>query len=147
MNTNIAVAIIGAVATVIAAMMPMIFAKLRKADEQQKNQQSEILRQGDLLEMLYEAVQHNLTDSEYKHLKNLDSDAPGYNLNEFLPYEMIRLYQHGFVEETEFGSTGKMKNQGNNEFNLKNFYRITSKGKKHMHLIERLQAYQEEKAS
>jgi hypothetical protein len=108
-----------------------------KADEQEKI----ILHQKELIEILYEAAQHNLTVFEYNHLKNLESDASGYRFNHFLPDEMVRLCQHGFVEESFPRSTWEMEKKRDNPFNLKEFYRITDKGKEHIRLIERLRAH------
>jgi hypothetical protein len=105
-----------------------------------EDQGKEIKNQREIIQLIYEALRRSLTKYEYKHLVELDSDAPCHcQYSDFLQNEMIRLCQHGYVSETFDCAVWKMKEKGNAVFNLKDFFRITDDGRKYLDLLRKLQ--------
>jgi hypothetical protein len=106
-----------------------------------KKQEKEIQDQGEITRLIHKALRLSLTKDEYQHLINLESGAPlHYKYSDYLKKDMMRLYQHGYVEETFHGSTGEMERQGDKDFDPRKFYRITDEGKEYLELIRKLEA-------
>lgn len=108
------------------------------------NKQGEELKnQRNIIEFISEALKRNLTRYESYHLSVLASnkESSNYKYSEYLKNDMMRLCQYGYVEETFFGSTGKMAKKGNARFDLKEFYKITDEGKNYLQMLEELNSY------
>ena len=116
--------------------------QVQMVTESVKKQEKEIRDQGEIIRFIYEALRLGLTKYEYQHLVELESGAPlpDYEYSDFLKNDMIRLYQHGYVNETFFGATGEMEKQRGGKFELTQFYRITDEGKKYLELTQKLEA-------
>ena len=120
-------------------------AELGRLAEAVKTQGKELQDQREVIRLIYEALKRSLTKYEYQHLIELESStpSPNYRYSEFFRDELIRLCQHGYAEETFHWSTWKMKDKGDSSFDIKEFYRITDEGKKHLELLRKLQAFAE----
>lgn len=108
----------------------------RKVEVQEKRIES----QQEVIRLIYEALKRSLTQPEYKHLVDLlpETISANFKHSYFLEMEMVRLCQHRYVEETYHESTWKMKEKGNNEFDLKEFYRIRPEGTEYLSLLQQL---------
>lgn len=104
-------------------------------------QEEKIRNQQEVIRLIYEALRRSLTQHEYRHLVDLQPDKPSseYQHSYFLEMEMVRLCQHGYVEEMYQNSTWKMKEKGGSRFDLKEFYRITDTGMEYLKLLQELQ--------
>lgn len=105
-------------------------------------QGKELESQRKIIQLIYEALRRSLTKYESHHLTALASnkESSNYKYSDYLKNDMMRLYQHGYVEETFFGSTGKMIEKGDATFDLKEFYRITDDGRKHLQMLQELES-------
>ncbi len=75
------------------------------------------------------------TRFEYDKLKGLERDEPFMcHYHENLAAEMKRLYDRGFVAETEYGRGPHIEDKRNTkeEFDLKYYYRLTNAGKTYL---------------
>jgi hypothetical protein len=91
---------------------------------------------------IYEALRRSLTKHEYAHLVEFakKKPIPDCRCNDFLLHEMIRLCQHGYIEETPFGSTVTMSRE-TGEFDLAEFYKITPEGEKFLQMLQELEPF------
>jgi hypothetical protein len=128
------------------AMVPWLVPLLRRHIESVKVLGHEVRfltgkveKQDEMIKLIYEAMKGTLTQYELNHLVELESDHPVLcQYGEFLSNEMIRLCQHGYASETFEYSTWKMKDKGAEMFDLKQFYKITDKGRRHLALLREL---------
>jgi hypothetical protein len=79
----------------------------------------EIKNQHEIIELIREALKKSLTKGELGHLINL-SESPTYPTNNyqyctFLENEMVRLCQHGYVEETFHAAIWKMREKADSK--------------------------------
>ncbi len=103
-------------------------AKLRDLDKRVNEQQ-------EILNAIRTALEGIITRFEYDKLEGLEHEGPFMcNFHDNLLSEMKQLYDHGFVDETEFGSGPKLgQYRGFGQpFDLKKHFKLTESGKKYL---------------
>lgn len=103
--------------------------------------ESRILSQENLLRILTQAAEHNLTESEARILVALtDTNASPWESNGFLRNEMIRLCQHGFVKEIVDRGVWQIPTHEGEKVKVKDLVAITDKGIEHIALVKELRS-------
>ena len=95
------------------------------------------------IKIINEIAKHVLTDGERLQLHRLQEEViVNVQYTPFLLQEMIRLCQHGFVEEINKDATWKMKlkfeNAQDSPYNLKEYYKILEEGKQYLAILKKL---------
>jgi hypothetical protein len=107
--------------------------ELKKLDEQQKNQQSEI----EDLKFLFATV---LTDYERSHLKKLNSpDQFTYRWHDDFKAELSRLLALHFIERCSKKGIRTAKADTRSDNDLREHFSITEKGKQYLGRLETLE--------
>jgi len=106
--------------------------ELRKLRDEVKQQESSIRTMQSEIDAIRMALEGGITQFEYDKLEYLDRDAPFMcDFHHNLGAEMKRLYDHGYVRETEFGSGPTLDSHryAGQPFDMKGHYLLTDKGR------------------
>lgn len=95
--------------------------------------------------IINQIAKHVLTNGERIQLERLAGQEDSLNAiySPFLEQEMVRLCQHHFVKENKSGDVWKMKEKGQDEFDLRTYFRITEEGRNYLEILKKLEKQQQ----
>ncbi len=102
--------------------------KLRALDQRVNDQQK-------MIDAIRTALEQVITQFEYEKLEGLERNEPFMcHYHDNMMSEMKRLYDHGFVTETEHGRGPQLaeKRGSRDRFDLKWYYKLTEPGRKYL---------------